>query len=150
MEDFIFYTEKVISNFLKKINKTSTCWIWKACVYGNNKYGKFWDGKNQSAAHRFSFRYFKGKIPKEKVVMHSCNNPLCVNPEHLSLGTQKENIQYAWSLNRYTDKNGNRLGVSKSVCKNGHDISTKQNRYFFPNGIKSECKQCRKNRRKVN
>lgn len=44
-------------------------------------------------AHRAAYRVFKGEIPEGYVVMHSCDNPRCINPEHLSVGTLKDNTQ---------------------------------------------------------
>jgi hypothetical protein len=62
-------------------------------------------------AHRLSYQLFKGEIPKDKFVLHNCNNVKCVNINHLRIGTQKENV-----LDRIkdgTDNKGERHGLSK-------------------------------------
>lgn len=86
-------SKKDKKRFFDKVDKTSQlpCWIWTAGKYRGG-YGAFSFGRNNThATHRISFRYYKGEIPKGKVVRHTCNNTSCVNPDHLILGTQKEN-----------------------------------------------------------
>jgi hypothetical protein len=58
------------------------------------------DGKKQYV-HRMMYRKFYGKIPKNKVVMHICDNPSCCNPLHLRLGSKSENVQDMMQKNRH-------------------------------------------------
>lgn len=73
--------------FLQKIRKTKTCWFWKARTWGGG-YGVFDEGY----AHRWAYKYFVGPIPKNFQVHHKCDNPSCVNPKHLWVGTQQDNM----------------------------------------------------------
>jgi len=91
--------------FLEKINKRTPngCWEW---IGGCNEYGygRFWNGDRMVMAHRFSCKLFKDLIPEGKIVCHTCDNPRCVNPDHLWLGTQKENIRDAIRKGRLDPK----------------------------------------------
>jgi len=68
------------------------CWVWSA---GSNEkgYGVFWNGRRLVKAHRHSWEITNGSIPESLNVLHRCGNRWCVNPEHLYVGTQKDNAQ---------------------------------------------------------
>ncbi len=78
------------------------CWLWTASTAGRG-YGQLRvPGTRRNVyAHRFSYELFKGPIPRGMQLLHSCDNPGCVNPEHLSIGTCKDNLQDMKSKGRH-------------------------------------------------
>lgn len=86
--------------FWSKVEKTSTCWLWRGGVNPDNGYGYFsWAARygrmRPVGAHRVSWELTHGPIPEGQSVLHHCDQPLCVRPEHLFLGTQKANMEDA-------------------------------------------------------
>ena len=78
-----------LDRFLEKVDKKE-CWFWIA--YCNEEgYGSFRFRDKVEKAHRVSWILFKGEIPEGKMVLHSCDKPCCVNPDHLFLGTDEDN-----------------------------------------------------------
>jgi hypothetical protein len=76
--------------FLRFVNKTDTCWEWTG---GKNTggYGEFSFMGHLFRANRFAYELWINTIPVNNVVRHTCDNPSCVNPEHLETGTHKQN-----------------------------------------------------------
>ncbi|MEK6884344.1 MAG: HNH endonuclease signature motif containing protein [Nanoarchaeota archaeon] len=93
--------KKAKQRLLKRIEKVkSGCWIWKRSKtdvgYGHLTF----DGIYYSA-HRFSYIIYKGEIPKGLFVLHKCDNRLCVNPKHLFVGNQSDNMKDCYIKNRH-------------------------------------------------
>lgn len=87
----------------------SECWYW---IGSKNKHGYGQVGfKGQNKAHRLSWLMFNGEIPEDMKVLHRCDIRNCVNPDHLFLGTQNENI-------KDMDSKGRRKSSPKSAEEN--------------------------------
>lgn len=78
------------ARFWLKVNKTDGCWLWTGHVQ-NYGYGEFGRKPRRWLAHRYSYTLAHGEIPKGQLVLHRCDTPRCVRPEHLFLGTDADN-----------------------------------------------------------
>lgn len=85
--------------FWEKVNKTETCWLWTGSIRGGG-YGKFSVDKKMVGVHRFSWILHYGSIPavpdtdyRGTCVLHKCDVPSCVRPDHLFLGSNLDNVR---------------------------------------------------------
>ena len=82
---------KTIFRLMEKVLGSEQCWIWDASL-NNYGYGTFWYKDRHDIAQRASYELFVGDIPADKFVLHSCDNPSCINPHHLFVGTHQDNM----------------------------------------------------------
>lgn len=96
-------TQMALAGFMEKVTfePNSGCWLWLGA--DSKGYGRTMIRRKQMAAHRLSYELHRGvTVPAGLVVLHSCDVPCCVNPSHLSVGTQMENIHDALAKGRHT------------------------------------------------
>lgn len=138
-------TDKDINRFWSKVDKSGDCWIWTAGVSEKSRslklkfrhiraegYGSFSVKHKTFRAPRIAWYIIKGYINDDMVLDHvkgKCTTTLCVNPEHLELVTNEENLKRA----------------KKTVCNQGH-LQIPENRRSYKsknNGIQYRCKLCK-------
>ena len=96
--------EEWMTRFWKQVDKRGSCWLWKGPM-GAKGYGAFFswlNGEKYWRAHRYCWALHNGPIPDGMMVIHSCDNPWCVNIDHLRTGTASDNNRDAMRKGRVT------------------------------------------------
>lgn len=109
-----------------------TCWLWKGSR-DKGGYGRILHGKRIDSAHRVAWTVTNGPVPDGLWVLHRCDNPACVNPSHLFLGTRTDNVRDMFVKGR-----GNSANARKTHCPKGHEYDAKNTGY-----AKSGARRCR-------
>jgi hypothetical protein len=133
--------EEVSARFWAKVQKSEGCWEWNGCKLDRG-YGAFhlrnaWRGvrKGTCRTHRISWALHYGDVPAGMLVCHHCDNPSCVRPDHLFLGTDADN-------NRDRAAKGRTVSAQsdKTRCPSGHAYDG-DNLYLSPKGDR-RCREC--------
>jgi hypothetical protein len=132
--------EEQLKRFWAKVNKKADdeCWEWTAAKSPNG-YGQFALNKIAKSTHRISYIIHKGQIPDGLMICHTCNNPPCVNPNHLYAGTGKDNAQQASADGLFPSQ-------QKTHCIKGHEF-TEENTFLRlrkGRGITRVCRECKR------
>lgn len=118
-------------SFEKYVDKSGECWEWSGSHYVNG-YSKITSGRDQALAHRWAYEHYRGRIPDGMVIDHLCRNRGCVNPDHMEVVTNNENLRRGAG---YGIRNGMR-----TTCIHGHEY-TDENIYRTPQGG-IRCREC--------
>jgi len=98
--------------FWNKVGKRDDCWMWIGSISGNG-YGSISVNEKTMRAHRFSWELHNGPIPHGMNVLHKCDVRSCVNPSHLFIGSQQDNMDDMVAKGRCIRANGERQHLSK-------------------------------------
>jgi hypothetical protein len=135
-----FLSNSIAERFFKYAGKKAydECWPWRGYVapngYGELSKGR--SGRGHHSAHRVSWMLFNGLIPTHLVVDHLCRNRICVNPTHLRLCSDRENILCGMSLAAQNSR--------KSNCKNGHPLHDAYIIHHKDGTTQRRCRICEK------
>jgi hypothetical protein len=102
-----------ILEFWSRVKRGSGCWIWNGQIMDG--YGFLHFDRKRKYAHRMSWELHHGAIPLRLVVCHECDNPPCVNPKHMFLGTNQDNVRDRFLKGRSAkgNRNGSRIHARK-------------------------------------
>lgn len=121
------------------VHPKTGCWLWNRKISERDGYPRFWTINRNERANRFSYRLFKGEFDKELQVLHNCpcgDNRICVNPDHLYLGTHEQNMKDAVAKDQIANKaNGRHYAVTRpEIYKRGEDSWAAKNKHRMPRG----------------
>lgn len=114
------------------------CWLWQGATNGTNDYGTLGIRGRTLYAHRVAWEEANGRpVPAGLVVRHSCDNPPCINPAHLDVGTQQDNVDDMMA------RTGSYM-AKRTHCKHGHEY-TPENTRINSRGTR-DCRTCERAR----
>lgn len=130
--------EKQARNFIEKINFYSEngCLEWLGAL-DTGGYGIFGVNGKLEKAHRVAWTHIKGKIPEGLYALHKCDNRKCVNPDHLYIGNDQDNMNDKVARRRHH-------AHGKTHCKRGHEFNTENTKWYINKKTKNWARQCRR------
>jgi hypothetical protein len=133
----------VIERFFEKVEVTADCWQWQGAIQSSTGYGSFAPRRRSTGAHRAAWMLAFGPIPAGLFVCHCCDNRSCVNPDHLFLGTAKDNMHdmIAKGRQRWLAR------PCPEFCSVGHRL-TPDNIYLSSIGARI-CRICRREKKRA-
>lgn len=127
------------NRFWSKVQKTEFCWHWTASK--TKGYGFFYLDGRSLRAHRVSWKWLRGEIPAGLVIDHMCRNRSCVNPDHLRVVTNKENILCGEAKAAKNKR--------KTHCIHGHPLIGENLRHPRHRPESRICRTCERNSRRA-
>lgn len=119
------YTDDLKKRILNSIKiNDNNCWIWQKSK-NKNGYGIIGCRYKIFLVHRLSWTLFKGQFDNEILVCHKCDNPSCCNPEHLFLGSDRDNVLDSINKGRFTRKYHNSFKITPEHVKEIRKLSEK-------------------------
>ena len=113
-----------------KTGKVDDCWLWQGNILVHGGYGRY----GQARAHRIAWILIHGAIPPGQILMHTCDTPACVNPQHLRLGTQADNMRDKATKMRCHNTKGEASGRAKLTNEDVRAIRQRYQRGHGGNG----------------
>lgn len=127
----------------KTVETATGCWIWQGFIHKPPRnYGETYCRGKKWRTHRLMYRLKHGPIPDGMLVMHTCDNPPCCNPDHLRLGTHLENMRECREKDRYYYAN-------LTHCKRGHEFTPENTGRYYPEKQLRACKACQRGKLRI-
>ena len=140
--------------FWAKVDTSGDCWLWLGAI-GSSGYGGFTvrsglrGNRVTFGAHRVAYEFAHGPIPEGVSVLHRCDVPACVRPDHLFLGTQRDNIIDMMRKGRHIAPKGERNGHARLTWDQVHEIRAESGTGASTRGLSERFGVCERSIRKI-